>query len=105
MRFAGSINIRPIVKRRPILAAVMFAGAALAPALAGQPAVDLDLAPGWPLQAEPGSGKAVIVPPAARAPEQDDTGRCVSALPCGTRLFGTVRKNGAVELQVPALRW
>jgi hypothetical protein len=25
--------------------------------------------------------------------------------PCGTRLLGTVRKNGAVELQLPALRW
>jgi hypothetical protein len=27
------------------------------------------------------------------------------AVRCGTRLLGTVRKNGAVELQVPALRW
>jgi len=88
-----------------IAAAVVLAGVALAPAFAGQPAVDLDLAPGWPLQAEPGSGKAAIPPPAARAPGQDDSGRCVSALPCGTRLLGTVRKNGAVELQVPALRW
>jgi hypothetical protein len=96
---------RPIVKRRLIPAAMVLAGAVLAPAFAGQPAVDLDLSPGWPLQAGPGSGKAAIVPPSARAPGQGESGSCVSALPCGMRLFGTVRKNGAVELQVPALRW
>ena len=96
---------RLIVKRQLIPAAMVLAEAVLAPAFAGQPAVDLDLSPGWPLQAGPGSGKAVIVPPAARAPGQEESGPCVSALPCGTRLLGTVRKNGAVELQVPALRW
>jgi hypothetical protein len=96
---------RPTIKRRLIPAAVVLAGAALAPAFAGQPAVEADLAPGWPLQAEPGSGKPAIVPPAARASGQEGGGSCVSALPCGTRLLGTVRKNGAVELQVPALRW
>src|SRR5713101_5760761 len=96
---------RPIIKRRLIPAAVVLAGAALAPAFAGQPAVDLDLSPGWPRQAEPGSGKAAIVPPSAQAPGHEESGSCVSALPCGTRLLGTVRKNGAVELQVPALRW
>jgi hypothetical protein len=30
---------------------------------------------------------------------------CVAPLPCGARVIGTVRKNGAVELQVPAYRW
>jgi len=30
---------------------------------------------------------------------------CASPLPCGARLLGTARKNGAVEFQVPALRW
>jgi hypothetical protein len=44
------------------------------------------------------------VPPAAPL-GQAETGGCLPALPCGTRLLGTVRKNGAVELQVPALRW
>jgi hypothetical protein len=93
-----------IIKRR-LIAAVALAGAALAPAFAGQPAVELDLSPGWPQQAEPGSGKAALPPPAARALGRDESGRCVPALPCGTRLLGTVRRNGAVELQVPALRW
>jgi hypothetical protein len=51
------------------------------------------------------SGKAAIVPPAARAPGQEESEKCVPALPCGTRLLGAVRRNGAVELQVPALRW
>jgi hypothetical protein len=101
----NNIIKRRIIKRRLIPAVVLLAGAAHASAFAGQPAVDLDLSPGWPLQAEPGSGKATIVAPSARAPGPGESGRCLSALPCGTRLLGTVRKNGAVELQVPALRW
>ena len=32
-------------------------------------------------------------------------GTALPALPCGTQLLGTVRKNGAVELAVPAFRW
>ena len=49
------------------------------------------------------TGKPVILAP----PPLSDADRenCLPGLPCGTRLLGTVRKNGAVELQVPALRW
>ena len=36
---------------------------------------------------------------------RDEAERCLPALPCGTLLLGDVRKNGAVELRVPALRW
>jgi len=92
-----------LIKRRLIPAALALAGAALAPAFAGQPAVDLDVSPGLPPQAD--SGKPAIIPPSAAAQGQIETRSCLPPLPCGTRLLGTVRKNGAVELQVPALRW
>ena len=92
-----------LLKRRLFPAAFALAGAALSPALAGQSAVDLDLLPGLPPPAD--SGKPAIVPPVAAAPEQNDTGSCQPPLPCGARLLGAVRKNGAVELQVPVLRW
>jgi len=92
-----------MMKRRLIPSAFVLAGAVFAPALAGQSAVDLDLSPGLPLPAD--SGKPAIVPPHAAAPEQSETGRCQPPLPCGTRLLGTVRKNGAVEFQVPVLHW
>jgi hypothetical protein len=97
-----------LMKRRLIPAAFALAAAALTPAFAGQSAVDLDLLPGLPPPAD--SGKPPIVPPPAaalgqRALGQSEGGRCLPALPCGTRLLGTVRKNGAIELQVPALRW
>jgi hypothetical protein len=92
-----------LMKRRLIPAAFALAGAALTPAVAGQSAADLDLSPGLPPQAD--SGKPAIVPPPVAALGQSETGSCLPPLPCGTRLLGTVRKNGAVELQVPALRW
>ena len=48
-------------------------------------------------------GKPLLFAPPPPAPENATP--CPPALPCGTRLYGTIRKNGAVELQVPALRW
>jgi hypothetical protein len=91
------------MKWRLILAAFALAGAPLMSASAGQSAVDLDLLPGLPPPAD--SGKPAIVPPAAAALDQSETRSCQPPLPCGTRLLGEVRKNGAVELQVPVLRW
>jgi len=92
-----------LVKRRLIAAAFALAGAALAPGFAGQPDVDLGLPPGLPPAAD--SGKPAIVPPPVAAQGQSEAGGCLPPLPCGTRLLGTVRKNGAVELQIPALHW
>jgi hypothetical protein len=92
-----------LIKRQLIAAAFALAGAVFALAFAGQPAVDLDLLPGLPPPAA--SGKPAIVPPPAAALEQSGPGRCQPPLPCGTQLLGTVRKNGAVELQLPLLRW
>lgn len=91
------------MKRRLIPIVFALGGAALTPAVAGQSAADPDVLPGLPPPAD--TGKPAIVPPPAAALEQDDPGSCQPPLPCGTRLLGTVRKNGAVELQVPVLRW
>jgi hypothetical protein len=88
-------------RRQLIAAALVIAGAA--PAFAGQSAADLDLSPGLRPQAD--SGKPAVVPPAVTALEENQAGRCLPPLPCGTRLLGTVRRNGAVEVRVPALRW
>ena len=49
------------------------------------------------------SGKPQIPSPSPNGTAEPDS--CAAPLPCGARLLGTVRKNGAVELQVPALRW
>jgi hypothetical protein len=92
-----------LIKRRLIPAAFALAGAALAPGFAGQATVDLDSSPG--LRPAADSGKPAIVPPPVAALGQNEAGRCLSPLPCGTRLLGAVRKNGAVELQIPALHW
>jgi len=89
--------------RRRCLAAVFSLAAAAAQA--GQPSGGLDLSgvgPGLSPSAE--SGKPMTLPPATPLGQRDATG-CAPALPCDLRLLGTVRKNGAVELQVPALRW
>jgi hypothetical protein len=43
------------------------------------------------------------VPPDAT--DLDPAAPCPSALPCGTRLLGTLDRTGAVELRVPVLRW
>jgi len=92
-----------LIKGRLIWAAFALAGTAVAPGFAGQSPVDLDLSPGLPPAAD--SGKPAIVPPLVAAPRQNQTERCLPPLPCGARLLGTVRKNGAVELQVPAWHW
>ncbi len=76
------------------------------PAIAGPPdnAVDLSGAPvGLPRPADSGKPAVSLTPPANAG--QDEAERCLPALPCGTSLLGEVRKNGAVELRVPALRW
>jgi hypothetical protein len=72
-----------------------------APATAGESQFNLDLGLGLPPPADTGK-PSVVMPPAELAPEPKD---CVPALPCGSRMIGEIRKNGAVELQVPALRW
>lgn len=46
---------------------------------------------------------AIFVPPPQTPPAAGED--CLPALPCGARLIGTVQKNGAVELSVPAWRW
>src|SRR5437660_1477055 len=92
-----------VIERRFILAAFALAGAALGPTFAGQATVDLGLSPSLPPAVD--SGKPAIVPPPLAALGHRATGSCLPPLPCGTRLLGTVRKNGAVELQIPALRW
>jgi hypothetical protein len=51
-----------------------------------------------------GSGKPMIFAPPAVLPARPAED-CLPGMPCGLRLLGTVRRNGAVELQVPALRW
>ncbi|HEV2336308.1 MAG TPA: hypothetical protein VGS13_12475 [Stellaceae bacterium] len=88
---------------RLIAAALGLAGAVLAPAFAGQSGIDLDLSAGLPPPAD--TGKPAVVPPAAASLEQNEPAGCAAALPCGTRLLGTVRRNGAVEFQIPAWRW
>src|SRR5438067_704552 len=50
------------------------------------------------------SGKPLRPPPASNF-SQGQAEACLSPLPCGARLLGAARKNGAVELQIPALRW
>jgi hypothetical protein len=93
--------------RQRVVAVVMLASLAvlLAPAWAGD----------RPVASEWGSSAVVLSPPAdtgkpllpgpPAAAGAGEPERCVSPLPCGTRLLGTVRKDGAVEVQVPALRW
>jgi hypothetical protein len=91
---------------RRLAATIALAMTATWPALAGQSgnAVDLSGPPaGLPRPADSGKPMLSIVPPASVG--LDEAGRCLPALPCGSRLLGEVRKNGAVELQVPALRW
>jgi hypothetical protein len=49
------------------------------------------------------SGKPAIFTPPPVLPRTTDY--CPAGMPCGLRLLGTVQRNGAVEVQVPALRW
>jgi hypothetical protein len=97
----------PMIRLLRAAAALAFAAAAAAvtPAVAGQPisAIDLsDAAAALPPPANTGKPAIVLPPPGLAYPEPK---ACLPALPCGTRLFGAIRKNGAVELQVPAWRW
>ena len=85
----------------PALAAVM-ASAALAPSIAGQSGAAVDLGSLLPPPADSGKAPTRLPPPGL---EDNAPLGCLAALPCGTRLLGTIRKNGAVEVQVPALRW
>ena len=91
---------------RLLAATVGVAMMAAGPVLAGQPgnAIDLSGPPaGLPRPADSGKPMLPVLPPAsARLNEAE---RCLPALPCGSRLLGEVRKNGAVEVQMPALRW
>jgi hypothetical protein len=94
---------RRIFLSQPIAAALPFA--AILAARAGQPEGGLDLS-GTVQGAPPAeSGKPAIGGPPTSAPETGGPRPCAPPLPCGARLFGSVRKNGAIELQVPALRW
>ena len=91
--------------RRYLLRAAILVFAVVPCAGAGQPVpTTLDLSgvvAGLPPAAD--TGKPAVVPPVELV-EPEPNG-CVPALPCGTRLLGSVRKDGTVELQVPALHW
>ncbi len=71
-------------------------------ALGGPPRSALDLStttPDLPPAADTGK-------PGSPAPLlQGEPPGCGAGIPCGARLLGVIRKDGAVELQVPALRW
>lgn len=60
----------------------------------------------WPpiVLSPPADTGKPLLPPAPGAGVQGPDA-CAAPLPCGTRLLGTARRNGGVELQVPALRW
>lgn len=77
--------------------------AASSPAVAGQPNSGLELFGAVPDGSAAESGKPKIGGWPTATP-QDGGAACAAPLPCGTRLRGSVRKDGAVELQVPALR-
>jgi hypothetical protein len=92
------------VRRMIAAAAAIFTAVAPCAGLGGQVVSGFDpsyAAPYLPPPADTGK-PATTLPPALFAPDPD---ACVPALPCGSRLIGEVRKNGAVVLQVPALRW
>jgi hypothetical protein len=87
------------------LTAAAIAGGAVAPAIAGQAASGPYASDAWSGMPQPvATGKPRIDwPPAAVGPT--DARPCAPALPCGSRLIGTVRRDGAIELHAPALRW
>jgi hypothetical protein len=91
-----------IIIPQSIAAACLLA--ASSSAVAGQPNGGLDLG-GVPGASSAESGKPRIGGWPSPAPEAGGAVPCAPPLPCGTRLLGTIRKDGAVELQVPALRW
>jgi hypothetical protein len=84
-------------------AAFALAILAAMPAEAGQSGAALDLwSPATDLP-RADSGKPLIFTPPSVVPKRTDD--CPRAMPCGLRLLGTVQRNGAVELRVPALQW
>ena len=94
---------RRIARSLPIAAACLLAASGWA--LAGQSDGGLDLTRPVPGASSAESGKPVIGEWRNKTPEMGGATQCAPPLPCGTRLLGSVRKDGAVELQVPALRW
>jgi hypothetical protein len=82
------------------IAAMLTAAPARGGQTGGEPASPYDFA-----RPPAESGKPLLAVPPLAAQRPAETEPCPRALPCGTRLLGTVRHNGAVELQVPALRW
>jgi hypothetical protein len=85
--------------------AVIALGVVVAmPALGGQSDAVVDLWSAPSVLPPADSGKPMIFAPPAFAPGRPPED-CLPGMPCGMRLLGTVRRNGAVELQVPALRW
>ena len=85
--------------------AVIALGVVVAmPALGGQSGAVVDLWSAPTVLAPADSGKPMIFAPPAVVPGHPAED-CLPGMPCGMRLLGTVRRNGAVELQVPALRW
>ncbi|HVC53406.1 MAG TPA: hypothetical protein VND87_15415 [Stellaceae bacterium] len=75
---------------------------AAGPVLAGQTAPSADLSATLPPPADRGRPMIFTPPDIAATPGAT---RCLPALPCGTHLYGAVEKNGAVAIEVPALRW
>jgi hypothetical protein len=104
-RLVFTLSLRRRARSRVCIVAATFLLllAIGSPLTAGEPGRAVDLWSGLPAPAD--TGKAVIFTPPPAAVVQKNTERCLPALPCGTRLVGSVRKNGAVELQLPALRW
>jgi hypothetical protein len=74
------------------------------PALGGQSGAVADLWRAPSILPPADNGKPMIFTPPAVVPARPAED-CLPGMPCGMRLLGTVRRNGAVELQVPALRW
>lgn len=75
-------------------------------ALGGQARPSDDFSTALPAPADRGR-PMIHVPPDIDAPSATGSGatRCLPALPCGTHLYGAVQRNGAVAIEVPALRW
>jgi hypothetical protein len=63
------------------------------------------LRPGAPVSLLPPTetGKPLLPLPSPLGQGQAEV--CASPLPCGARLYGATGKSGAVEVQIPALRW
>lgn len=92
--------------RQRVVAVVMLASlAVLAPVWAGDRPIVMDSPDAPALILPPAESGKPLVPPRPAGLAPSDPEACVSPLPCGTRLLGSVRKDGAVEVQVPALRW